>query len=114
MTTISNEITFIGHITWIDALKEGVSQSSGKAWASREFVIEERETLYPQSIRLQAKGEQTLAVLEQLSHTDFPEEPIFKAHLSFYYRTIKKDDGTQFKVQDRICWKIENVEGGRR
>ena len=108
-----NNITFTGHITWIGPLVEGIGKASGKPYRVREFVMDEVDTQIPQSIKMKTMNDEVLAVLEQLSQTDFPKEPRFTASLNFKYETREKQDksGT-FSKQDISCWRLKAEEGG--
>ena len=112
-----NNITFEGRIRDIKPVESGISAISGKEWKSQDFIMEEIEGQYPQSIALRGKGEQVLTALGKLSPNDFDRDPnaIFRAYLNFNAHTYPKKDCSGFvTITDITCWKLENVEGGAR
>ena len=110
-----NTITFEGRIRegGIMALQQGVSQVSGKEWKSRDFIMDETNSQYPQSILLRGKGEQVLDVLERLDRNGFDYNPntCWRAHISFEAHSYKKKDDTYGHINDVTCWKLEMLEG---
>lgn len=53
-------MNFIGKITFISPVSSGVSQSSGKQWASLNFVVTSEHEKYPKSICFRVFGQERI------------------------------------------------------
>lgn len=50
-------MNFIGKITFISPISSGVSQTSGKQWASLNFVVTNEQERYPKSVCFRVFGQ---------------------------------------------------------
>lgn len=98
---MANSICFEGVIKWIGTKREGIIQSSGKAWASLDFMIEEQEGQYPQSVVCSIFGENKIAEMMPTLNE------VVTAHLNFKAHSYKGNDGVTRVSTNIGCWKLE-------
>ena len=94
------EIT--GKITAVSPLQSGVSQNG--EWKSLDFVIEEVDKQYPESLVCKARGE----LAEKIAAAEGLVGSICKAYIGFKVRTYTKD-GIRHSITDINCWKLETA-----
>ena len=93
------EIT--GKITAVSPLQSGVSQNG--EWKSLDFVIEEVDKQYPESLVCKARGE----LAEKIAAASGLVGSTAKAYIGFKARTYTKD-GIRHSITDITCWKLES------
>ena len=102
---------FIGKITAVGAIREGVSERG--SWKMCNFIIEDTNLEFPQSLLVTAKGDlvdrlQDLLKMQQPGQQELIAG-IYKARITCRVRKYNKQDGSTALVNDIYCKQMERL-----
>lgn len=107
---MTNTLKFQGKIKHISPMQSGISSRTNQPWRSMDFVVEEADGQYPQSVVCRTRNEAVIALLQaQRVDSDGTYNGLWLASIDLKAHSFQKADGTTAWSTDLNCWKLERI-----
>lgn len=91
-------------------MQSGISAKTNQMWRSIDFVMEEIDSQYPQSLACRTRNEAVITLLQaQRVNSDSPNNDLWQASIDLKARSFQKSDGAIAWTTDLNCWKLERI-----